>query len=292
MQAIVSVLNTVIPVFLIILLGFLIGRKKQINIQPIIDLIVYIAGPSLIFTSMSRSEISISDFSAIFFAATLIIIILGSLFFFILKITKSKKVGLYLPAVIGNTGYLGYPVALFAFGNLGLSHAIVYDMANSLFIFSLGIYIVHHKNEFKEILKVPLIYAVVFGVLFNIFQIHVPDAVFKPMEMIGAITIPAALLILGYKLTEIRLSKIKIALLVSLFKVVGGFIVGLTIISIINIEGTLRNIILIQSAMPSAVMSMILTHKYGRDSDLAASVVLISTVMSIITIPLILLFVL
>ena len=282
------IFQTVIPVFLIILVGYIIGRFKKINIQPMIDLIVYIAGPCLIFSSISRSDIDLADFFTIALSAAGVILILAFLVFVILKAVKSERAGLYLPMTIGNTGYIGYPVALFAFGIAGLSRAVVYDMIGSLFLYSLGIYIIHHKNELKEIFKVPLIYAVVIGLLFGLLKIPVPEIIFKPVEMIGMVTIPLALLILGYKLTEIKISSAKTAAFASLFKILGGFLAALLIVKIFSISGLARNIILLQAAMPSAVMSMILTAKYNRDAELVASVVLITTVLSIFTIPLIL----
>jgi len=285
------ILQTVIPVFLIILVGYVIGKYKKVNVQPMVDLIVYISGPCLIFASVSRSDINLSDFFTMALAAIGVILTLALLVFLFLKLTKSEKIGLYLPLTIGNTGYLGYPVALFAFGMAGLSRAVVYDMMGSLFLFSLGIYIVHHKNEFKEIFKVPLIYAVVIGLLFNIFRINTPEMIFKPIEMIGLITIPLALMILGYKLTKIKVSSFKIALFASLFKIIGGFLIALLMVKLLSLTGLVRDVLLVQAAMPSAVMSMILCQKYNRDADLVASIIFVSTLLSIITIPLVLWFV-
>jgi predicted permease len=282
------ILQTVVPVFLIILVGYIIGKYKKTNIQPMIDFVVYIAAPSLIFSSVSRSNINLTDFTIIALSAVAIILIMAFLVFIILKITKSDKKGLYLPMTIGNTGYIGYPVALFAFGIAGLSRAVVYDMIGSLFLFSIGIYIVHHKNEIKEAFKVPLIYAVVIGLLFSLLKIPVPDLIFKPIEMIGMITIPLALLVLGYELTKIKINSAKIAFLASLFRIIIGFVIAIAIVKIFSITGLVRNIILLQAAMPSAVMTMVLCRKYNKDAELVASIVFISTLLSIISIPLIL----
>ncbi|MBD3163983.1 hypothetical protein GF323_02185 [Candidatus Woesearchaeota archaeon] len=290
MDAANLVVNTIIPIFLIIAIGYVIGKKKEADVQPIVDLIVYISGPALIFTSVKKSDVVLGNMATIFSAAALIIITQGIIVYFILKRGRPRKTGLYLPMVIGNTGYLGYPVALFAFGNAGLSNAIIYDMTNSLFIFSLGIYIVHHRNEFREIFKVPLIYAVLGGIAFKFFSIDVPWIIFEPLEMVGSITIPAALLVLGYKLTQIKISNFKISFFAACFKIFGGLLIGLAAVNLLNISGLARSIILIESAMPSAVMSMILTHKYGRNPEIVASVVFLTTLMSIPTIPLILFF--
>ena len=283
-----ELIQTVIPVFAIILIGYAIGKIKKVDMQPFIDLIVYIAGPCLIFSSIARSDINLTEFSTIAVAALAIILTMALLALFILKLTKLDKNGLSLPMAFGNTSYLGYPVALFAFGMDGLSRAVVYDMMNSLIIFSLGIYIIHHRNELQEAFKVPLLYAVVIGLVVNLLQIPVPSAIFNPIEMIGLITIPLALLVLGYKLTEIKVEAAKIACLASVFKILGGFSVALVIINLFSIDGLTRDIILLQAAMPSAVMTMILASKYERDASLVASVVLITTVISMVTIPLIL----
>lgn len=283
-----ELVETVIPVFTIILVGYAIGKIKKVEIQPFVDLIVYIAAPCLILSSIARSDINLTEFSTIAIAALAIILSMAFLALLILKLTKWGKNGLCLPMTFGNTSYLGYPVALFAFGMDGLSRAVVYDMMNSLIIFSLGIYIIHHRNELKEAFKVPLLYAVVIGLIVNLLNIAIPSAIFKPIEMIGLITIPLALLVLGYKLTEIKLEGVQTALLASVFKILGGFSLALIIINLFSIEGLTKDIILLQAAMPSAVMSMILASKYERDASLVASVVLITTMIGMVTIPLIL----
>jgi predicted permease len=283
-----ALVQTVLPIFLIIAVGYAIGTLKKVDVQPFIDLIVYVAGPCLIFASIARSDINLTDFTTIAGAALAIVLVMTSVALLIFKLTRSDKKGLYLPLVFGNTSYLGYPVALFAFGMAGLSRAVVFDMINSLVIFSLGIYIVHQKNEIREAFKIPLLHAVVVGLAFNLLHIPVPDVIFTPIEMIGMITIPLALLVLGYKLTEIKLTAVKVAVLASVFRILGGFLVALAIIELLSIDGMVRDIILLQAAMPSAVMGMILAAKYDRDASLVASVVLITTVLSLISIPLIL----
>lgn len=283
-----EILQTVLPIFLIILVGYIFGKRKKIDVQPMTNLVVYLTLPCLIFSSIYKSSINLTDFFTISLVAIAVILIFSYIIFIILKLTKSKKVGLYLPMTIGNTAYLGYPVALFAFGAAGLSMAVAYDMINCLFLCSFGIYIVHHKNDIKEIFKIPLIYAIVIGFLFNVFKVSVIAVIFKPIEMFGAITIPLALLILGYKLNGIKLRSIKTTILASLFRIIGGFSIAFIIVTVFSIGGLAKNIILLQAAMPSAVMTMILTQKYKRDASLVASIVLVTTILSLFSIPLIL----
>ncbi|KAF5432787.1 hypothetical protein C5S39_02805 [Candidatus Methanophagaceae archaeon] len=282
------IIQTVIPIFSIILVGYIIGKHKKIDVQRFINLIVYIAAPCLIFSSIATSDINLADFASIAVAALAILLIMVTFACLTLKLTRSDKKGLYLPMTFGNTSYVGYPVALFAFGVDGLSRAVVFDMINSVLIFSLGIYIVHHRNELQEVFKVPLLYAVVIGLVVNLSKITIPQVLFLPIEMVGLVTIPLALLVLGYKLTEIKISTAKIVLLASGFRILGGFLVALMIVNLLSLDGLVKDIILLQAAMPSAVMSMILAAKYQRDASLVASVVCITTLLSILSIPLIL----
>ena len=283
-----TILETVVPVFLIILLGFLIGKFKKINVGPLVDLLVYVTVPALIVSSITKSSLSVADFFTVALSAAGVIIILGILAFFLFKAFHSTSRGLYLPLTIGNSGYLGYPIALLAFGAEGLSRAVVFDVVNSLFLYSIGIWLIHQKKDFREMFKIPLLYAVLLGIGLNLFSIQIHPVIAKPLEMVGSITIPLALLVLGYKLTEVRVKAFLVGIGASLFRIIGGFLAALLLVSLFSISGVSRNIVLLEAAMPSAVMTLILCQKYGRDADAVASVVFLSTVLSIISIPIIL----
>ena len=285
-----NIIIIVLPIFLIIALGALLGKIKKLNLDSFIFIIMYITAPALVFSSLQKSEIKIAEFFSMIVYVLIIILILWIISAIIIKLTKTKEKGLQLPMMFGNTGYLGFPVALFAFGVIGLSYAVIYSAIETIALMSLGIYLAHHKNDFREIFKIPLIYAIIIALLFNIIKYKLPSLILTPIDMIGQITIPLALIVLGYRLTKIKVKQVKKAFLVSLFKMVGGFIIALSIVTIFSLTGLIRNILILQAAMPSAVLTMVICYKYKRDADLVASIVFISTLLSIITIPLILLF--
>jgi predicted permease len=137
---------------------------------------------------------------------------------------------------------------------------------------------------------VPLIYAIIFALILNILNFKLPEVMLIPIDMIGQVTIPLALIVLGYRLTKIKIKDAQKAFLASIFKMGAGLILALLLISIFSIEGVLKNVLILIASMPSAVLTMVICHKYRRDADLVASVILISTLLSLISIPLILLF--
>ena len=280
--------QTLLPTFLIILVGYLIGKKKKVNLEPFTDLIIYITGPSLILFSIAKSTLDLNNAAIISLSSFLVILGMGTITFILLKLTKSKKRGLYLPITVGNTGFLGFPIALFAFGNEGLARAIVYDITNAILIFTVGIYLISKHADLKEPLKIPLIYAAILGIILNITKTTIPATIATPLEMIGLTTIPLALMILGYNLTKIKITSIKTTLGASLLRILGGFTFAFIITSLLGLQGIDRGIVLVLAAQPSAMMSMILCQKYNQDAELAASIVFVSTLLSIISIPIIL----
>jgi predicted permease len=286
-----QVLQSTIPVFLIILIGFILGKiKKGLNMDPVVHIIFYITSPALVFTSLTKSNVLLNDFLTIVLSLVLITFTMGFLVWLILKIKKSRKTGLYLPMTIGNNGYLGYPIALLVWGIDGLSRAVIYDVTGFILLLTVGIYILKKKDGLKEILKAAPIYAILAAIILKSINLKVPAIIMTPIEMVGAVTIPAALIVLGYRLTEIKVTDLKVSILASLFKIVIGLAIGLSIVTLFNIQGITRNIIILLSAMPSAVMTMIVTTKYKKNAALVASIVFISTLISILTIPLILNF--
>ena len=283
-------LEIVLPIFSLIALGAIIGKFKKIEIDTLVFIIMYIAAPCLVISSLQKSTIQLSEF---FWMMTFTLLVVFSLFIlsgFVLRILKVKEKGLQLPMIFGNTGYLGFPVALLAFGVAGLSQAVIYSSVETVLLMSLGIFLANKKNDWKEIFKVPLIYAVIIALVFGVINYTLPALVLTPIDLIGQITIPLALLVLGYRLTKIKLKDTKKALLASIFKIGVGFIIALTIVLAFSLTGVVRDVLILQAAMPSAVLTMVITHSYKRNADLVASVVFISTLLSMITIPLLLWF--
>ena len=284
-------LNIILPVFLIILLGYLIGKFKKIDMEPLVWLIIYITGPALLFASLVKSQIKFDEFLNITIAMALIIMSMFLIVLIIFKIIKRKLGGATLPLIFGNTGYLGFPIALLAFNYDGLSRAVIYSNIESIFMFSLGVYLVTHEDGFKEMFKLPFLYVIAAGILFNLLEISVPEAILSPIDMVGMATIPLALIVLGYRLTQIKVSSFKWASLMSLFRIGMGFLAAVFIVKLIPLSELSRNIVILQAAMPSAVFTMILCEKYkSPDCNLVASTIMVGTVLSIITIPFILWF--
>ena len=284
-------MQALITVFLVILIGFIAKKFISIDEKNISDVVLYITTPCLAFVALYKQELVLGELANIWIIAFVILILCGLIMKGFLMITGTKKTGMLLPAMFMNTGYLGFPVALLAFGELGLQKAIIFDALATIAMFSIGVYLVQGKTKrkrekFFEVLKLPILYGIFFGILANFFAVPVPESILSPLEMVGLATIPLALIALGAKLAEIKVTKavLKIPLLALFVRFVFGFTIAYVLVSFIPLSPMAKNIVLLLAVMPPAVNSYVINEKYSNSPEEASVAVLIGTIISVIPI--------
>ena len=284
-----EIIKVIVPIIIITGMGYLFGRLKKITIKTLADFIIYVSSPALAFTLLSRQHIIPKEISSIVFSAVLVILGTGIISYLFSRISRiSIPTGLYLPIMFMNSGFIGYPLALFAFGELGLNKAIIYDIVNATLIFTVGIYIVSQGKDRWQFLKIPFIYAALAGIIVSLAGIKIPQAVFSPFHLIGQTTIPLALFMLGCRLSNIKIGTWKQPLLASVLRLGVGFGIGLLAVFLFKLQGVTRNIVLLSSSLPAAVTTVALAEEYDSQPDLVASTIALSTLLSAITIIIIL----
>ena len=280
-------LSPVIPVFLLIATGFVFAHWKKISLTSVTEIIVYLGTPSLVFSSLVSKPlfaadivILLSGILSIFAGVGLLIRIYFKLFHFISR-------GFALPVLFMNAGNMGIPLALFAFGEAGLQRATLLFIMITFLQYSLGIYILHGRGNWREVFRLPLIYATVAGLTFNLARIKLPELLFQPLSMLGQATIPLMLVSLGYRLHDVKSLKWGHSIGGALLRVFGGFAAANIAVRIVGAMDVNRQVLLLYGCLPAAVINFVLTEKYGRDPELAASIVVLSTFISVLTIPIV-----
>lgn len=281
-------LSPVISVFLLIAAGFIFAHWKKINLASITEIIVYLGTPALVFSALAGKSLVAEDILLLFVGSTLVFLGVGLLIGFYFVLSGSHSRGFALPILFMNAGNMGIPLALFAFGPAGMQRATLLYVFSAFLQYSLGIYILNGRANWIEIFRLPLIYAAVGGVYFNLMQIRIPEALAQPINMLGQATIPWMLISLGYRLSEVRSVQWGHALAGALLRIVGGFGAATAAVLVIGAHGINRQVLLLYGALPAAVVNFILTEKYRQDPALAASVVVMSTFLSVFTIPVVL----
>ena len=281
-------LAPVIPVFFLIAVGFVFAHWKKISLAPLTELIVYLGTPSLVFTSLAGKPLVATDIAVLFAGTVTMFAAVGLLIRLYFFSFRFRSRGFAVPSLFMNAGNMGLPLALFAFGQPGMQRATLLFVIITSFQYSLGIYILTGGSNWKEIFRLPLLYTTIAGLSFNLGQIKIPEMLFQPLALLGQSTLPLMLVGLGYRLHNFQSLQWGHALGGALLRIFGGFAAAWLAVHLIGAEGVNRQVLLLYGALPAAVINFVLTEKYGQDPQLAASIVVLSTFISVFTIPIVL----
>lgn len=281
-----------LPVFLIALTGYLFGKRKKIDLSPINDYVIYLATPALIISSLSRDTIEIYLAGKVFISVCIIIGVSMVQCFMVLKALKFPLKVYLPPALFANTGNMGLPLALFAFGKAGFNVAILYMVSTTILQYTLGILILNYDESPFEIFRLPLVYSAIAGVLLSVSGWSMPVSVFRAFDLLGEASIPTMIFALGYKLSEVALTDVNKSFLVGGMRILLGVMLGALTVSIFKLDGVAAKVVILQSAMPPAIFNFVLAEKYNQDSERVASIILAGTLISVITTPVIIAFLL
>ena len=287
------IFDPILIAFFGIALGFILQKKIGFDQNSVANILIYVTGPALVFYSIYSKQIVLDEFITIGLASIFVIGACGLAAALVFKILKYKNSGMLLPAMFMNSGYLGYPIALFALGETGLQKAVIYDAVETILSFTVGVFIVqgdkmHWKEKIWGILKLPLIYAIVIGVILNFGAVALPKLLIDSLSLVGSATIPLALLALGGRLATLNVGALKIPLAAVAVRFVIGALAAVAFIKIFDVHGVVASAILLISVMPPAVNSYVLNEKFGKDPENAATAVVIGTLICFIPIAIVL----
>ena len=284
--------SVVLPVFLVAGLGVILQRSVGFEISGLSRPVFYIFSPSLAFVGLYSLDLqAIHPGRAVVFAL-LVALVMGMLGLGLSRLhryNRSMTSASVLTLINNNTGNYGLPLNQFAFGMPGLQLATLYFVINSTLANSVGVYIAssgraHPTEALRNVLKTPLVYATVLALIANAAHLSVPEPVYKAIALSGQAAVPTMLVILGYHLgrlgTHIRWRR---ALPITLVKLLVGPAVAWGISSFLGLEGLMRAVAIVQSSVPTAVMSTVLATEFDCEPEYVAEVVFTTTVFSLLT---------
>jgi predicted permease len=181
------------------------------------------------------------------------------------------------------------PVCYFAFGDVGLALAIVFFTFGAIGTFTIGEAIAAGTWSLRKLVRTPVIYAVALAVGLQLAGLRVPDWIFNTTNLLGAMVIPAQLVALGVSLLQLRIGGAARSAALALFRLGMGAGVGFAVAELFGLDGAARAVVVLQSAMPVAVSSYLFAQQYRRKPEEVAGMVVVSTAVSVVTLPLLLL---
>ncbi|WP_036479859.1 AEC family transporter [Myxosarcina sp. GI1] len=289
-----TLLPAVLPVGLIILVGFIVGRTLPLQRQTLSQLILFVLSPALVIDSLYRTTLSAQNSQRLLlgFALTSLLIYLGIwLLGAIAKLSFASSKALIAATVFANNGNMGLPVVTFALGAPGLERAIVYLIASSILMFCFGPAILQGKGVLygvKLTLKLPLFWSILVGLSLRWFELKFPFELDTGIQRLGAAAIPIALILLGMQLSTTRFQLGKRELVAIAVRLLISPLIAYGVGSSIQMEQLSLQVLVLQSAMPTAVNSLVIVSEFGGDIDFIARAIVGSTIISFATLPLVL----
>ena len=286
MNLAVTVLQIVAPVFLLAGIGFAwVKLGFEYRIQFVTQLAMSLGVPCLIFVSLMQTQIdpkaladlslaSAATYGAVTVAAWILVRAMG----------LNRRTYL-APVIFGNTGNLGLPLALFAFGEVGLDYAVVVFAVMAVWSFTFGVWLVAEGGSPWKVVKEPLVAATLLGALFLWQGWQTPLFLTNTLDLIGQMAIPLMLITLGVAVARLNpkgaalavvISVLKLALCVGLAWVIGRWF---------RLDDVAFSVLVLQVATPVAVTSYMLAEKYGADGQAVAGLVVVSTLVGVIALP-------
>jgi predicted permease len=290
MDLYLKLIDVIVPVFFLIGVGFYFGNKDpNYDTKFITNFAAKFGSPALAFYAITSTGISFSLFINYFFYTLLAVIgfsIIGVIF---LLIQKKDYISELPPLILPNCGNMGLPICLFAYGKLGLGVASAISAVIIISHFTFGIFLASKKISLKVLLKSTPVYAVFIAVVFLYYNIQPPKFVENTAFLLAYSTIALILMSLGIALTKLKVFSLKNAIISTFARLILGPLVALGLIYIFNLKGVPAGVLFIQCSMPSAILTYLVGSMYSSKKVVnnIASTIVVSTVVSFLTIPII-----
>ncbi len=288
MSTVTTVLQIVAPVFLLAAIGWVWVRAGlEYRIRFVTQMAMTLSVPCLIFNALQNAQIDPASLSSVSMATVVSYAAITAVMVALVMILRVNMQTYLAPMIFGNTGNLGLPLALFAFGDEGLAYAVVIFAIMGVYSFSAGVWLVSGGGSPTKAIKEPLVWASILGAVFLWNGWHTPVFLTNTLQLIGQMAIPLMLITLGVALARLAPSSLWRPLVMSLFKAAICAGIGYSVGLWFGLDPVALGVLILQVSTPVAVTSYLLAEKYDADAESVAGLVVVSTLVSVISLPLI-----
>ena len=283
------ILEKILPLYILIFSGYIFGKKRIYDLSYISDVVFYLLAPILVFISVYKLNLNSNLILKLFFANTfyaLSSLTILSLIFY--KIDKSNYKAISLSLTFSNVAYLGLPLIFFLYGDKGLEIAVINFLVISFLHFSLGIY--YLSGNFKELISIPFLYTFILAIIFKKLKISLSSSLINFMELTGKSSLPLMLISLGTRLASISFEDVFKGIIYASLKFIVNFSLLILSAKIFSLKGLEFYVFVLQNILPSAILNYVFCEKYNKNPNIVSSIILFSTLLSLIYLPLVIIF--
>jgi predicted permease len=286
--------QNILPILLVASFGYLARRRfANLHASTLSQIVFNVLSPCLVFSSLAGSRLPADELLELVVFAALSILVMGGLAYLLGRLLRLERVAmttLLLVVMFANSGNYGLTLLQLRYGDDGLSRGVVYYVVSTIMVYTLGIFIAslgqaNRRQTFRHMARLPAVYAAVLAIVVYSVGITIPAPLMRAIDIAGAGAIPVMLLVLGMQLAELHPDDDGGYVWPAIgLRLIGGPLVGVALAALLGLRGLSRGAMIVESAMPTAVINIILASEFGLPASTVARIVVYSTLISPLTI--------
>jgi predicted permease len=285
MELLARIAQVIVPVFLIVGIGYGYARWRRPEMSGFNRIVLDVLSPLIVYTALAGKEFHLREHLPLLAGGALLILATGLVAWGVARLTGTAPRTLVPVVMFNNSGNMGLPVALLAFGPQGLAAAVgLFSIANVIH-FSLGARITSAHARTRDLLLSPLMIASALGFASAASGVRPPDMLFNGMKMLGDAMVPLMLFALGVRLTQLRRSDVPRGLLGAFARPLIGLAVAVPLAWALGLEGIARAQLILFGALPPAVMQYLLAERYEQEPERVAAMILLGNALAVVFVP-------
>jgi malate permease and related proteins len=283
-----QILATLLPVFLITGCGTLYGRFRTPDIRGLNTLNMELFVPMLVFAVLADGQAPLEEYVGLAIGGAMVVLGSGVVLWPVVRWLGLETKTFLPPMMFNNSGNMGIPLLLLAFGDAALPAAVVLFIVEMVLHFSLGLYMLSPHTPLWRLLRMPIILATLAGLGVNLLGMPLPDWLLEALHMLGGVCIPLLLFALGVRMLEVDFGDWKTGLLGAVLCPLSGLLLAVPLIWVLGLSGLQAAALWVFAALPPAVLNYLVAEQYRQEPHKVASLVLIGNLGSLVVMPIVL----
>jgi hypothetical protein len=276
----------IIPVFFIVAVGFFYGRRAAPDLTSFNRITLDVLAPALVYSALADKDFRLQEHAVLLLGGALLILISGAVALLVARGSGTQPRTLVPVVMFNNSGNMGLPLALLAFGSVNFGAAVALFSVSNLIHFSLGARITSAHARTRDLLVSPLMLATALGFASAASGVRPPEVLFTGLKLLGDSMLPLMLFSLGVRLTALRRQDVPRGLLGAFARPAIGLAIALPLAWMLGLHGASKGQLVLFGALPPAVMQFLLAERYRQEPEKVAAMILLGNALAIVFVPL------
>ena len=280
------------PIFGIVAAGYFYARrhKPEMAVANRLNMDVFV--PALVFAAMAGKSFDIAVYAPLALGGFIVLASCGLLAWLMARLCGVQAKTLVPPMMFNNSGNIGLPLAVLAWGEAALPAAVILFMVENTLHFSFGARLLDPKTRLLTLWRIPVVFAAIAGFTVALLKIPVWQPFVIAIKMLGDVSVPLLLFSLGVRMTDVSFSEWKVATSSAILRPLAGMLIAAGVIQLLGLQGRDAAMLLVFGALPPAVLNFLFAERYKQEPQRVASIVLIGNLAALVFLPLALAWVL